>query len=109
MLFLGCNGKNTGEEAAGREVFGCCFALVGDRSAHFEAAGNLLRMISLNATSKGKVRRATQDEIELLVGFNHGRIPEIALANFVAMFDAIPLCGFAGESDAFFLGFYRDE
>jgi len=60
-------------------------------AAHFEAAGNLLRMITFHATAGRKIRRAAEYEIESLVVAQHSGFAKISLANFVSFRQSVPL------------------
>ena len=55
-------------------------------------------MITHDAAARRKVRRAAKDEIKSFVDAQDAGFTEIAFANFVATFHAVPECGFPRAS-----------
>src|SRR4051812_39724289 len=90
-------------------MFGGSFAVVGDVSAHFEAAREFLRMLALNAGAGRKIRWAAENEIKLFIGAKRGGVAEIAGSNVEAVLHSVPLRRFFCECNALGLGFNGDE
>jgi len=109
FLFGRSHGKDACEKTSRRQSLRGDFTIVGDVTAHFEPARDLLRVIAFDAAARGKVRRTTEDEIELFIGFESVCVPEVTVANIETILKAVPLDGFAGEADAFILRFHGDE
>ncbi len=109
FLFRRRHRKHAREKAASFEVFGSHRAVIGDVAAHFKAAGDFLRMIAFNAAARRKVGRTGQNEIEPIFLAQDAGLAEIALADFVAIFQAVPAGRLSRQRDTFFLGFDRKE
>jgi hypothetical protein len=109
FLFRRCDRKYAGEEPSGAESLRGDGAIVRDISAHLKATRDLLRMITFYAAAQWKIRRTAENEVELLPGRKHIGVAKISVPNIEPIPKAIPLNGFAGESNTFGLRFHRDK
>jgi hypothetical protein len=109
MLFIGRNRKHAGKKSAAFQMLCSRRTIVGNFATHFEAAGDFLRMVTFNAAAEWKIGRASENEIEVFVVAQNFFIAEIALPNFITIFESVPARRFFCEVNAFFLRFDRDK
>ena len=94
--------KHARKETARREMPCRGRAIIRHRAAQFKAAGELLRMLAFHAGLRREIRRAAGDEIETFSSaLQHARFAKIALADFVAVGQAIVARGLSRQRDAF--------
>lgn len=97
------------EKSASLQTRGRSCAVIGDIAARLKPAGDFLRMIPFHAAPQWKIGRAAEDQIEFFLRTESRFIPKIALTDFVALFQPIPTCRFAGKAHAFRLRFNCDK
>ena len=68
-------------------------AIVFDGATQFKTARDLLRVISLNAAAKRKVRRAAKNEIETFIGLDDANIPKVSLPDLTSFHKYISTSG----------------
>ena len=103
-MFGGIDWEDAGEGAPVGEVGYGGLAVVGDGSADFEAAGDFLRMVALDAGAEWKVGRAAEDEVEAFVRLQDFRITDVSFPDIEAISETVPFHRFLRELDTFALG-----
>jgi len=84
-------------------------AVVANVAAHFEPAGDLLRMIAGNAAARRKIGRAAKNKIKFFLGTEDRGVAKVPVTYFIATVDSIPCCRFSRQADALRLSFDRDK
>lgn len=102
-------GKHTSEPSTRSERPRRNFAVVRNITSHFKSTRDLLRMISLNPGPQGKIRRTSENQIELFIRPQHRCIPKIPVPDFVALLNLVVLRALPSQRHALFLRLNRHK
>ncbi len=94
---------------AGAQVAGRDLAIIRDGPTHLETTRDLLWMVAEDSRARRKVRRASCDQIKLLVGLQNARLAKISLPKLEAIFKTIIRDRLACKAKTFFLSLDRHE
>ena len=82
---------------------GSGLGVIADIAAQLEPARDLLRVLALNPGPQRKVGRAAEHEVESLVGGQRNRVPEVRVADLIAVAETVVRRRLPGQAHALLL------
>lgn len=97
--------KNTRKNSSRIQAWPGGGAIIGNVASGLKTARDLLWMISHHTGSRREIRRAAQNQVELLVWRQNRSVAKITVTDLVAVIQSIPASRFSGKAHAFRLRF----